>query len=131
MGHRSGTDSGRDFSEQRESECVLIMARDADGVRRGAKWQENNTSTDGQPSDLDALYNAGDGYPSSFGEGGTDDPTRGEFNQVFKEITAVTTDVNKMRRYPRLALRDFLRTGCAREEVAEVLPIQDRHRKSQ
>ena len=78
-----------------------------------------------------ALYNAGDGYPSSFGEGGTDDPTRGEFNQVFKEITAVTTDVNKMRRHPRLALRDFLRTGCAREEVAEVLPLQDRHRESQ
>ena len=72
------------------------MARDADGVRRGAKWQANDASTDGQPSDLTGLYNAGDGWPSSYGEGGTDDPTRGEFNQVLKEITAVTTDVNKM-----------------------------------
>ena len=72
------------------------MARDADGVRRGAKWQANNASTDGQASDLTGLYNTGDGWPSSYGEGGTDDPTRGEFNQVLKEVTAVTTDVNKM-----------------------------------
>ena len=72
------------------------MARDADGVRRAEKWQSNDTATDGQPSDITSLYTAGNGWDSAYGEGGTDDPARGEFNQLFKEITAVTNDVNRM-----------------------------------
>ena len=72
------------------------MARDADGVRRSEKWQNNDTATDGQASDINSLYTAGNGWDGAYGEGGTDDPTRGEFNQLFKEITAITNDVNRM-----------------------------------